>query len=106
GGTQAGAGVPALVAWGGETADRRAGMRLRGFGRLGAGARLHQHDWFAGRARAAAGGEELLRSANLLAVDRDHAGRAVVSQEFEEIGGFEPRLIAGRDDVGQRKRAP
>src|SRR5215831_1389422 len=57
-------------------------------------------------ARAAAGGEELLRSANLLAVDRDHAGRAVVSQEFEEIGAFEPRLIAGRDDVGQRKPAP
>src|SRR6516225_2433856 len=57
-------------------------------------------------ARAAAGGEELLRSANLLAVDRDHAGRAVVSQEFEEIGAFEPGLVAGRDHVSEREAAP
>src|SRR6516165_7496761 len=81
-------------------------MRLRGLARFGAAARLHQHDWFAGRARASAGGKELLRSANLLAVERDHAGRAVVSQEFEEIGAFEPRLVAGRDHVGQREAAP
>src|SRR5262249_41706573 len=28
------------------------------------------------------------------------------SQEFEKIGAFEPRLIAGRDHVGERKAAP
>ena len=84
-------------------ADQRAGVRLRGLARLGAAARLHQHDRLAGGAGAAAGGEEFRRPADLLAVDRDHAGGAVVGQELDEIGAFEAGLVAGRDHVAERK---
>jgi hypothetical protein len=89
-----------------EIADQRAGVRLRRLARLGAAARLHHHDRFAGRASAAARGEEFRRPAHLLAIDRDHPGRAVVSQELDEVGAFEAGLVAGRDHVGERKAAP
>ena len=55
--------------------------------------------------RAPAGGEERLRPADLLGVERDHARRAVIDQEFEEVGGFEAGLVAGRDHVGERNAA-
>ena len=50
-------------------------------------------------------GEERLRPPDLLGVDHDHAGRAVVGQEFDEVGGIQAGLVAGRDDVGQRHAA-
>ena len=81
-------------------------MRLRGLARFGAAARLDQHDRLAGGAGAAAGGEELRRPADLLAVERDHPGGAVVGEEFDEIRAFEAGLVAGRDHVGERKPEP
>src|ERR1700726_484266 len=41
--------------------------------------------------------------ANLLAVERDHAGGAVVGEEFDEISAFETGFVAGRDHVSERK---
>ena len=67
---------------------------------------LHQHDRLAGRAGAAAGGEEFGRPADLLAVDRDHAGGAVLGQELDEIGALEAGLVAGRDHVAERQAEP
>ena len=106
GGDDDGAGILDLRLHRGEIADQRAGVRLRGLARLGAAARLHQHDRLAGGARAAAGREEFLRPADLLAVERDHAGRGVVGEELDEIGAFEAGLVAGRDHVGERKAEP
>ena len=40
---------------------------------------------------------------NLFAIERDHAGGTVLSEELDEIGAFEAGLVAGRDHVAERK---
>ena len=87
-------------------ANQSAGVRLRRFARFGTAAGQHQHDWFPGGARAPARCEEIRRPADFLAVNRDHTGSAVLSQELEEICALKASLIAGRDHVGQRKAEP
>jgi hypothetical protein len=80
-------------------------VRLRRFARLGAAACLHQHDRLACGAGAAAGSEELRRPADVLGIERNHAGRGIVNEEFQEVGSLKAGLVAGRDHVRQRNAA-
>ena len=80
-------------------------MRLRRLAGLGAAACQHQHHRLCGVARAPDGGKKGLRTPDLLAVQDDHAGGAIVDEKFKEIGAFEARLVAGRDHIGERNAA-
>lgn len=74
-------------------------MRLRGLPRLRAATGKHQDDRLAGCAAASDGGEEFARTADLLGVEHQHAGRGIGGEVFDEIGQFESDLIAGGNDI-------
>src|SRR5262249_47536272 len=46
-----------------------------------------------------------LRPPDLLAIERDDASRPVFDQEFQEVSGFEARLVSGRDHISERNVA-
>ncbi len=106
GGHHDGAGVLGLGSYGDPIANQRAGVRLRRFASFDAAPGQHQHDRFTGSARTAARCEEFRRTADFLAVNRDHPGSAVLSQKLKEIGALKASLIAGRDHVGDWKAKP
>ena len=57
------------------------------------------------RARALGSGQKFGRTADMLDVDHDRAGGAVVGEVLDEVDEVEAGLVAGRDRVGRRQVA-
>ena len=86
-------------------AGKRAGMGTRRLLGARAAPGMHHDDRFAGAPRALGSSQEFGRPADMLDIDHDRAGGAVIGEILDEVHQIEAGLVAGRDRVGRRQIA-